>query len=140
MIEFAKLTNELKGDYLKVKMRTGEEIFAPLINVGTSTSLPTTKWLNDNKDSFLALITYERESFSHPLIIGFFPVKGAKTQDFDIIFKLLTLVEDLLKELRQAKTNTMLGPQPFFPDTNLNIQKIELELDELKKERLEINK
>ena len=140
MIEFAQLTDDLDGDYLKVKMRTGEEVFAPLLNIGTSTSLPTKKWLSANKKHFIALVTYERDYFSHPIIIGFYPVKGAKTADFDIIFKLLTLVEDLLAELRVAKTNTMLGPQPFFPDTNVNLKKIELDLAELKKERLEINK
>ncbi len=82
MIEFAQLTDDLDGDYLKVKMRTGEEIFAPLLNIGTSTSLPTKKWLSAKKHLLLPLLRMKEIISPHPIIIGFYPVKGAKTSDF----------------------------------------------------------
>ena len=48
MIEFYKLTGKSDGDRIQVKARTGEEMYAPMINVGTSTSVPTQKWLMEN--------------------------------------------------------------------------------------------
>ena len=50
------------------------------------------------------------------------------------------LFEKLLGELQKVKTNTMLGPQPFFPNNNLVIKEVQDSLDDLKKERLELNK
>ena len=140
MIEFYKLTGKSGGDRIQVKARTGEEMYAPMINVGTSTSVPTQKWLMENKDNFIALVSYERDSFSRPLIIGFYPVKGAKSSDFDLMLKVMNLFDNLLDQLLQAKTNTMMGPQMFFPDTIQKIQETKLKLEELKQERLEINK
>lgn len=140
MIEFYKLTGKSDGDRLQVKSRTGEEMYAPMINVGTSTSVPSASWLLTNKDNFIALVSFERESFSRPIILGFYPVKGARTSDFDIVFKLMTAFEDLLDSLAQAKTNTLLGPQPFFADTLLKINQTKVEVEKMKTERLEINK
>ena len=37
MIEFYRLTGKSDGDRIQVKARTGEEMYAPMINVGTST-------------------------------------------------------------------------------------------------------
>ena len=140
MIEFYRLTGKSDGDRIQVKARTGEEMYAPMFNVGTSTSVPTQKWLLENKDNFIALVSYERDSFSRPLIIGFYPVKGAKSSDFDLMLKVMNLFDNLLEHLLQAKTNTMMGPQMFFPDTIQKIQETKVKLEELKQERLEINK
>lgn len=52
----------------------------------------------------------------------------------------MNLFDNLLDQLLQAKTNTMMGPQMFFPDTIQKIQETKLKLEELKQERLEINK
>ena len=43
MIEFYRLTGKSDGDRIQVKARTGEEMYAPMINVGTSTSVPHTE-------------------------------------------------------------------------------------------------
>lgn len=108
MIEFYRLTGKSDGDRIQVKARTGEEMYAPMINVGTSTSVPTQKWLLENKDNFIALVSYERDSFSRPLIIGFYPVKGAKSSDFDLMLKVMNLFDNLLEHLLQAKTKLVI--------------------------------
>lgn len=140
MIEFAKITGEVSGDSLKVQLRTGEEVLAVMMNVGTSTSLPTESWISTNKDNFLALVTFEKDLFLKPIIIGFYPVKGAKTSDFDVIFKLMGLIEELLSTLKEAKVNTMLGPQPFFTNIVMDLDSYSEDLKKIKKERLELNK
>ena len=86
MIEFAQLTDDLDGDYLKVKMRQEEEIFAPLLNIGTSTSLPTKKWLSANKKHFIALVTYERDYFSPSNYNRILSGKGCQDLRFLILF------------------------------------------------------
>ena len=50
------------------------------------------------------------------------------------------MFDELLDNLLQAKTNTMIGPQMFFPDTITKINEIKVKVQELKNERLEINK
>lgn len=140
MIEFYKLTGKSLGDRLGIKSRTGEEMYAPMVGVGTATSVPSATWLATNKDNFIALVALESDDYSRPLVIGFYPVKGAKSSEFDAMFKLMNMFDELLDNLLQAKTNTMIGPQMFFPDTISKINEIKVKVQELKNERLEINK
>lgn len=140
MIEFMKLTGKVEEDYLEVRCRTGETLLAPMMNVGTSTSLPTEIWVGENRDNFIAIVSYEHDSYNKPLVLGFLPVKGAKSEDFDVIFQLMNLMDGLLELLLSVKTNTMLGPQPFFPDNITKVQEIKLYLQSIKERRLNLKK
>ena len=131
MIEFAKIIGELDKNYLRVRVRTGEEFLAPITVMGTGCSLPSEKWIEKNKDNFLALVTYEKNMYISPMIIGFYPVKGAKSESYDALEKLMEISVNLIDMLLQAKVNTMLGPQPFFPVSLEELNKIKASLDEV---------
>ena len=133
MIEFGKITGEVSNNMIQVRMRTGESLFAPMAVVGTNVSLPSQEWITNNKDNFLALVTYEKDMFISPMIIGFYPVQGSDSSAFNTTERLLAMVYKLLEQLLKAKVNTQIGPQPFMPDTVKVFNEIKVELDEIKK-------
>lgn len=117
MIEFAKITGEMDGSNLQVRMRTGECLFAPMIIVGNSTSLPSEEWIISHKDSFLALVTYEGDTYYDPMILGFYPVKGSDSEVYDVTERILEQLIILVEKLYSARINTQMGPQTFMPNT-----------------------
>lgn len=133
MIEFAKITGEMEGNTYQVKMRTGESLYAPLTIVGTDVSIPSEEWISANKDNFLALVTYEKDMPISPMIIGFYPVKGADSSSFNTTERLLAACLQLMEQLLKAKVNTMIGPQPFMPDSIKIFTDIKTELEEIQK-------
>lgn len=133
MIEFGKITGEVEGNLMQVKMRTGEHLFAPLTVIGTDASIPSEQWVKDNKDNFLALVTYEKDMYISPMIIGFYPVKGADSSSYNTTERLLAMVTKLIEQLLKAKVNTQIGPQPFMSDTIQVLNDIKEELDEIAK-------
>lgn len=133
MIEFGKITGEVDNNLIQVKMRTGECLFAPITVIGTDVSIPSEDWITSNKDNFLALVAYEKDMYISPMIIGFYPVKGADSSSYNTTERLLAAATRLLEQLLKAKVNTMLGPQPFMPDTIKVFTDIKSELDEISK-------
>lgn len=131
MIEFAKITGEVDNNLIQVKMRTGESLFAPIIVMGTDVSIPSEKWIMSNKDNFLALVTYEKDMLISPMIIGFYPVKGADSSEYNTAERLLAAVIMLMEQLLKAKVNTQIGPQPFMSDTIRVFNDIKKELEEV---------
>lgn len=136
MIEFAKILGETEGSSIRVKIRTGETFMAPMAIVGNSSPLPSAAWIAQNKDNFLALVTYEKDLYISPIVIGFYPVNNADATKYDVIYQFLDLVETLVTELTAVKTVTMLGPQPFFPDSLAKLQQMKLNMVEIKKQVL----
>lgn len=134
MIEFAKITGEMEGNTYQVKMRTGESLYAPLTIVGTDVTIPSKKWVTTNKDNFLALVTYEKDMPISPMIIGFYPVKGADSSSYNTLEVLMELFSKLLEQLGKAKINTQIGPQQFLPDTLLVLEEISTNLETLKQD------
>lgn len=132
MIEFAKILGELDNNMLQVMMRTGESLFAPFAVMGTAVSIPSEKWVKDNKDKFLALVTYEKNIFKSPIIIGFYPVEGANSSTYNTHERLIAVIEKLLKDLSKARVNTQIGPQKFMPDTQLELEKLSSEVTDIK--------
>lgn len=124
MIEFGKITGEVDNNLIQVKMRTGESLFAPLTVIGTDVSIPSKDWITANKDNFLALVTYEKDMYISPMIIGFYPVKGASSAKYNSFERLMDVVEKLVKQLSEARVNTQLGPQQFLPDTLLVFEEL----------------
>lgn len=133
MIEFGKITGEVEGNLMQVKMRTGEHLFAPLTVIGTDASIPSEQWVKDNKDNFLALVAYEKDMYISPMIIGFYLVKGADSSSYNTTERLLAMVTKLIEQLLKAKVNTQIGPQPFMSDTIQVLNDIKEELDEIAK-------
>lgn len=133
MIEFGKITGEMDSNLIQVKMRTGECLYAPMTVVGTDVSIPSKEWVKNNKDNFLALVTYEKDMYISPMIIGFYPVKGADSSTYNTTERLLSMCVKLVEQLLKAKVNTLLGPQPFMPDTIKVFTDIKNELDEIGK-------
>lgn len=140
MIEFAKITGEMEDNNLQVRMKTGECLFAPMIVPGMDVTLPTQDWIDANKDSFLALVTYEGETFYDPMVIGFYPVKGADSTSYNTTDRMFKMIVKLVEQLLKAKTNTQLGPQPFMPDTIQVLNDIKKELDEVGKLMMDFKK
>ena len=132
MMEFAKITGNMDGNFIEVTMRTGESLYAPLVTMGADVSLPSEKWINDNKNSFLAVVGYEKSSVESPMIMGFFPVRSADSSKYNTHERLLEVSLKLLEQLMKAKVNTMLGPQPFMPDTIKALTDMKKELENIK--------
>lgn len=133
MIEFAKITGDMEGHKIEVTLRTGESFLAPIVVMGTDVSVPSNEWISSNKDSFLALVSYAKDNYSDPMIVGFYPVRGADSSSYNTTERLLEVCLKLLEQLLKAKVNTMLGPQPFMPDTIQIFNQLKSELDEIKK-------
>lgn len=139
MIEFAKITGEMDGNLIQVTMRTGESLFAPIAIMGTDVTIPSLEWVKRNKDSFLALVTYENDMKISPFVIGFFPVKGAKSESYNSVEKLLEVTLKLVEQLLKAKVNTMLGPQPFLMDTLTTLNSLKSDLENISKDIYKLN-
>lgn len=133
MIEFAKITGEMDGHRIQVTMRTGESLYAPITVMGTDVSVPSKEWFATNKDNFMALVTYEKDILLSPMVIGFFPVAGADSSSYNTTERLLSATLQLLEQLLKAKVNTMIGPQPFMPDTIQVFTTMKQELEEIQK-------
>ena len=133
MIDFAKITGDIDGHRIEVQMPTGEHLYAPLLVHGNSTSFPSREWIRENKDNFLAVITYEGSRCYDSMILGFYPVKGADSEKYDVTEQLLTLVLDLVGRLYEAKVNTEIGPQPFMPNTLIYLDNIRTKLREVQR-------
>lgn len=131
MIEFGQLTGEIYKNSYEVKLRTGESLFAPLCVMGVNTPQPSSAWILSNRKKFLALLTYEKDILSNPMIIGFYPVKGADSSSYDLFERLLELVKTLVEDLLSAKVSTQIGPQQFLPDTLLKLEQIKLSLEKI---------
>ena len=130
MRKLVKITGEMEGSYIRVRLSTGEELIAPIItNVGTP--IPSQKWVTDNKDNFLAVLDYKDTLNPSPIITGFFPVKGADSEKFSIFERLLQLNKELLGLLKDGKVMTQLGPQPLMVDTQAKLVELEEELKEM---------
>ena len=129
MIEFGKITGDMDGHYIEVQMRTGEHLYAPLVVMGNSVSVPSESWVKANKDNFLALVAFEKDILENPMVIGFYPVKGATSKTYDVTEKLLSVVTELVSELQKARINTQLGPQKFLPDTQIELSNMKDTLD-----------
>ena len=139
-MELTKITGEMDGNSIEVRMSTGEGFFAPIVPMGTNVSIPSEKWISENKDSFLAIVEFEGDSMLSPMVIGFYPVKGAKSESFNTTERLLKVTTTLLEQLLKAKVNTMIGPQPFMPDSIQVFNDLKTELDEIKSLILPINR
>lgn len=124
MIEFGKITGEIEDGLVQVKMRTGECLFAPLTIVGNGVTVPSDDWIKSNKDSFLALVTYEKDLLQSPIIIGFYPLKSYSTENSGL-YKTLSLIKEILDILKEAKTLTLMGPQTFTPDTIMKLTNLD---------------
>ena len=124
MIEFGKITGEVENNLIQVKMRTGENLYAAVTTMGTSVSAPSEKWIQDNKDNFLALVTFEKDLDESPMIIGFYPVRGADSSHYNTHELLIKIMEELLNQLKKARVNTQIGPQNFMPDTLVEIDRL----------------
>ena len=122
----------MEGNLLQVSMRTGESLFAPIVPTGVGVAIPSKKWISDNKDKFLALVTFEKNLLDNPMIIGFYPVKGADSKAYDITERLIEALLELLDGLSSAKTNTSIGPQPFMPETITKLKEITTEIKKIK--------
>lgn len=133
MIEFAKITGKAENNLIQVKIRTGECLYAPVVVMGTGVTAPSREWITNNKDNFLALVTYEKNRYISPLIIGFYPVKGADSTVYNTSERLLSMVVKLVEQLLKAKVNTQIGPQPFMPDTISVLNDIKKELENINK-------
>lgn len=134
MIDYAKITGEIDGSFrFQVKMPTGETLFAPMLVMGNNIQVPSKDWIDANKDSFLAVVTYQGSSYYDPIIMGFLPVKGAKSEDFNTMERLLKVTTELVEQLQSAKVNTQIGPQPFMADTQQKLSEFKQELDDIAK-------
>lgn len=129
MIEFAKFTGKTDGTLYQIKLRTGEHVYSPIAVAGIDAPAPSEKWIKDNKDSFLALLS--QESKSNPIIIGFYPVKGAESEKYNVFEQLLEVNKVLVEQLLKAKINTSLGPMPFMPDTIKKLTEIKKSLADI---------
>lgn len=133
MIEFGKITGKVENNLIQVKMRTGENLYAPMAVVGTGVTLPSEEWITENKDNFLALVTYEKDMYISPMIIGFYPVKGADSTSYNTTERMFVMLVKLVDQLLKAKVNTQIGPQPFLPNTISVFNEIKKELEDIQK-------
>lgn len=131
MIEFAKITGEVENNHIMVQIRTQETFLAPIAVMGTDVSVPSEDWIKNNKDKFLALVAYEKDIPENPFIIGFYPVRGADSSEYNTTERLLAMVLKLVEQLINAKVNTFLGPQPFMQDTIQVLNDIKDELNNI---------
>lgn len=134
MIDYAQITGEIDGSYrFQVKMPTGESLCAPMLVMGSNIQVPSKDWIDANKDKFLAVVTYQGSSFYDPIIMGFLPVKGAKSEDFNTTERMFNVLKDVVDQLLEAKVNTQIGPQPFMSDTIGKFKECQNELKEIEK-------
>lgn len=142
MIYFGKITGEIDSDtFLEVTLKNGESVYAAMtIPTGTSLSLPSKDWIDANKDKFLALVSFEGDIYNKAFIVGFYPIKGAKSEEYNTFEKLIEVLYKLIDQLSKAKTNTQIGPQPFLPDTLQVFMQLKQDIDKYKKDILPLSK
>lgn len=133
MIELAKLTGEIEGHRFQCQMQTGETLFAPFVMQGTDVTMPSQDWVDANKDKFLVVVGFLGDQLYDPLILGFYPVKGADSNEYNTTDRLFKMFVKLIDQLLKAKVNTQIGPQPFMGDTIQVFNDIKSELDEITK-------
>ena len=133
MWDFVKITGEVSGNSIRVKLPTGETLLAPVVT-SLGNPMPSAKWISDNKDNFLAIMGYREGLNPYPIILGFYPVRGADSESFSTFGKLLAVNVALLDLLMSAKVMTQLGPQPFMGDSQKSLNDIKSKLQELEKE------
>lgn len=133
MIDFAKITGEVEGNRIEVQMPTGEHLFSPIMLNGTAVTFPSEEWIKNNKDNFLAVISYEGSRCYDSMVLGFYPVKGADSTSYNTTDRMFKMLVKLVDQLLRAKTNTQLGPQPFMTDTIQVLNEIKTELEEVGK-------
>jgi hypothetical protein len=71
--------------------------------------------------------------FISPMIIGFYPVKGAKASSYNTTERLLSVIKSLVEQLGKATINTQIGPQQFRPDTLMVLDDLSETLDDIEK-------
>ena len=140
MVQFAKITGKVEDNLIQVTFKTGESVYASMVVAGVSLSIPSEDWIKDNKDKFLAIVSFEGESFTTAFILGFYPVKGAKSKDFNTFEKIIEVLYKLVDQLSKAKVNTQIGPQPFLPDTLQVLAQLKQDIDKHKKDILDLSK
>lgn len=133
MIEIAKITGDVLDNKIQVTVRTGESFFAPMAILGTAVTAPSEKWIKENKDNFMALVTYEKNNYITPIIMGFYPLKGSDSSSYNTSERLIEVLVKLVEQLSKGKINTQLGPQQFMPDTQKVLSDLKKELEEIKK-------
>ena len=133
MIEFAKITGEMEGNRIEVKLPTGEHLYSPIMLNGTAVTFPSEEWIKNNKDNFLAVITYEGSRCYDSMVLGFYPVKGADSTSYNTTDRMFKMLVKLVDQLLKAKTNTQIGPQPFMADTIKVLNEIKKELEDVGK-------
>lgn len=138
MIEFAQITGKTQGDTYQVKMRTGEHFYAPLSVTGIGTPMPSQRWIQENRNSFLALVTFEGKNT--PIIVGFYPVSGADSSKYGVFELLLELSTEIVDMLINAKTNTGIGPMPFMPGSMKRLMEIKVSLQGINSLIRQVNK
>lgn len=138
MVEYTKILNSDEEDekYLRLRARTGEEFIAPMCTIGTSGILPSKKWVEKNKDNFLAVVTYEKNLLENPIIQGFLPLTNAKAEEYNFLYLCTEVMLKLIEQLSKAKVNTQIGPQPFMPDTTRVLNDLKDKLNTYKEEVL----
>ena len=124
MIEFAQILGETEGNRTRIMFRTGETLFVPITIMGSSVSIPSAKWIKQHKKEFLALVSFEKDIWSSPMIVGFYPVKGASSKEYNTHERLIGVVEKLIEQLSKARVNTQIGPQKFMPDTLMTLDEL----------------
>lgn len=133
MVTLTKITGEVSGNLIRVRLRTGEEFMATMMVSGFSPA-PSAQWITDNKDNFLAVTEFEgKEITPIPIVLGFYPVKGADSVEYNSVEKLLKVATSLVEQLTKAKVNTQIGPQPFLPDSVEVFKGLKNDLDEIGK-------
>ena len=143
MIEFGKITGRMKENKLQVSMRTGENFYATISVMGTGVTTPSQKWIDANKDNFLAMVIYRHSAservFHAPIIIGFYPVAGYNSVQINSVELILRALQGLIDTLINAKINTSIGPQPFMPDIIQQLQNIQNNLDDTSDNIMKVN-
>jgi hypothetical protein len=132
MWEFFKIIGSEPKNTVRVKSRTGFEFVLPIVISNPAAPLPSEKWITDNKDKFLAVILTEETISPTPVLIGFYPVAGASSTEFNIFEQLLKACTELTQALQEAKVATSIGPQPFMPDTLTKLGDLKTNLDKIK--------
>lgn len=130
MWDFVKITGVTKGNLIEVKFPTGEHVMATLLT-SVLAPIPSPQWFLENKDNFLAILATKEGVNPYPVVLGFYPVKGADSEKFSIFGSLLQMYADILDMLSTAMITTSLGPQPFLPDTQAKIVELKTKIEQI---------
>lgn len=130
MIVFGKLTGKTLGNKAEVELVTLEHYWLPMLAHGVNSPLPSDKWIEENKDNFLAVV-FIGGGRNVDCVLGFHPVKGAVSAEYNVQERLIQAVKDLTETLKNATVNTSLGPQKFLPDTIMKFTELNTELESI---------